>query len=157
MWAPKKTAGFVEVMQRYCSSPQNLVVDAGANIGWYCTLAVAFGCRCMAFDGNLEALQYLKMTKKLNGWSESQMRIVPALLSNTAHTTFDGWSVFNVMNDEASEGSQSKSGWFTTTTTTLNNMVTEQPIFLKVDVEGKCHQRRLSQYETGSTAGTVQS
>ena len=59
IWAPPETAILTSVLKKHCQNagqPQ-VFLDVGCNIGWFCSVAAAYGCSCMAFDGSAEGEQ----------------------------------------------------------------------------------------------------
>jgi FkbM family methyltransferase len=133
MWSPSETQVLLEILSRNCGQagkPQ-LLLDVGCNVGWFCSVAAAYGCKCMAFDGSLEATTYVKMTSQLNGWGK-RMSINAALVSNDTRVTFNGWTVKPSNTDAAS----SRNDAFTASSVRLDDVVKEPIVFMKVDVEG---------------------
>ncbi|GIL88483.1 hypothetical protein Vretimale_15326 [Volvox reticuliferus] len=121
----------VDIFSRFCgkSGPQ-LVLDVGTNIGYYSLLAAVFGCRVMAFDGNLEALAYMKISLAMNGFSD-RVKIVEALVSNVTDVQFDGFYA-NLKNNTSS---QTSPAYVTTRSVQLDDLVHQQALYAKIDVE----------------------
>lgn len=49
-----------------CTNSDALVVDAGANVGYFSLLAAAYGCRVVAFEPNVKARLYLEASAALH-------------------------------------------------------------------------------------------
>lgn len=133
MWSPTETQVLIEILSRTCGQfgmPQ-LLLDVGCNVGWFCSIAAAYGCKCMAFDGSLESTTYVKITSQLNGWGK-RMHVQAALVSNETGVTFDGWNVQRSSTSSASSSSDA----FTAASVRLDDVVKDPVVFMKVDVEG---------------------
>ncbi|GIL88558.1 hypothetical protein Vretifemale_16503 [Volvox reticuliferus] len=83
----------------------------------------------MTFDGNLETLDYLKMSLAMNGFSD-HVKVVEALVSNVTNVQFDGWNV------KSNSGASASPGYVTTRSVKLDDVVREPVLYAKIDVEG---------------------
>ncbi|GIL71153.1 hypothetical protein Vretifemale_1767 [Volvox reticuliferus] len=126
----RETNFAIAVFSRFCGKigPQ-LVLDVGSNVGYYSLIAAAFGCKVMAFDGNLEALDYLKMSIIINDFSD-RVNVMEALVSNVTEIEFNGWNV------KADSGANSSPAFVTTRSVKLDDVIHEPVLYAKVDVEG---------------------
>ncbi|GLC73340.1 hypothetical protein PLESTF_001365000 [Pleodorina starrii] len=116
------------------------VVKTGSNVGYYSLIAAAHGCKVMAFDGNLEALTYLRMSAALNGFSH-RITAVEALVSNVTDVSYDGWSAYRQEEGDGprpgDSGQAAGTSAFTTTKVVrLDDVVREPVLYAKIDVEG---------------------
>ncbi len=138
MWSPTETGILKEILTRNCGKlgkPQ-VLIDVGCNVGWFCSVAAAYGCQCMAFDGSVEATTYVKITSHLNGW-QNRMHIYSALVSNDTNVSFNGWNVKSGGSPAATPATSSgQDSPFTTASVRLDDVVKEPVVFMKVDVEG---------------------
>lgn len=116
----------------------NVVVNVGANIGYYICLAIQGGKRTIAFEPIPENLHFLLRNIKANGW-ESKAQVYPMALSNdvgiqeiygggTGASLIQGWS------------ENSKEDMLLIPVSTLNQVLMGQlqneKILFIVDIEG---------------------
>lgn len=76
-WEPDEVSLFLKLMDS-----SDLVINIGANAGYYCCLALNHGKRVLAFEPLKSNLNYLYQNIYLNGWSE-QIEIYPVALSDS--------------------------------------------------------------------------
>ena len=117
--------------------PGDTVLDCGANIGLFSSVAVQKGCKVYAFEPMPEAISYLREVKDMMG---ENLRICPYALSDK-----EGKAEFLVQNDDligASlfEGHNSVDKRYTVDVTTIDNFVDKFQLkrvdFIKADIEG---------------------
>ncbi len=140
MWSPGETTVLKEILVRNCGNPDKpqVLVDVGCNIGWFCSVAAAYGCKCMAFDGSVEATTYISITTQLNGWG-ARVQVYSSLVSNDTNVSFNGWNVQSGSTAPANATPATSSGQdtpFTTASVRLDDVVKMPVLFMKVDVEG---------------------
>lgn len=138
-WSPEETSNLIEILIRTCGQPDQpqLLVDVGCNVGWFCSVAAAYGCKCMAFDGNYEAVTYVRMTAALNGWS-GRVEARAALVTNDSSVVFDGWEVVRPGSNVTSRtnASDSLATAARMPSIRLDDVLSEPAVFMKIDVEG---------------------
>lgn len=68
VWAPSETLIFHHILSRGCVSGGKpaLVVDIGANLGYFSILALHYGCRVIAFEPQQRAVEYIKVSAALD-------------------------------------------------------------------------------------------
>jgi FkbM family methyltransferase len=73
-WEPQETALFLEL-----AAGADLVINVGANVGYYCCLALQAGKRVLAFEPLPSNLKHLYENVHRNGWAE-RCEIYPVAL-----------------------------------------------------------------------------
>ena len=63
---PKLTFGWHEATWRCCAAPGGLIVDIGANYGWFALYSLALGCEVVAFEPVPEFQEALRLGISLN-------------------------------------------------------------------------------------------
>ena len=106
---------------------------------WYSLLALAHGCRVVAIDGAADHLGYMNMSLALNGWLD-KARLYNAVASADREVFFNGWNAESASEDNVKGGyaqqNNSKSKSFASQTpVALDDIITEEVAYLKVDVE----------------------
>lgn len=78
-WGPLETSAFASVLQPDCvtSTGRALVLDAGANLGFFTLLAASHGCRVISFEPSPRLCAIIAASAALNGLSD-RIRIVNA-------------------------------------------------------------------------------
>ncbi|KAI8462835.1 MAG: S-adenosyl-L-methionine-dependent methyltransferase [Monoraphidium minutum] len=93
VWAPAESRLLVRVLAR--APPGSLLVDVGANTGYFSLLALALGHRALAVEPNPDHAPYLAALLARNGW-QARCRWVEAFVSDRPGTAaFDGWSGYD--------------------------------------------------------------
>mmetsp|Transcript_49297 Transcript_49297/g.81838 ORF Transcript_49297/g.81838 Transcript_49297/m.81838 type:complete len:445 (-) Transcript_49297:294-1628(-) len=64
---PSLTGTWIRGIQKCCAAPHGLVVDVGANFGWYTLLSLALDCAVVAFEPVRAYQDVLKLGVHLNG------------------------------------------------------------------------------------------
>ena len=67
---------------RCCQDGAGLVVDVGANFGWYTLYSLALGCRTLSFEPVLMWREVLRLGVALNRGFGARVRVVPRVISN---------------------------------------------------------------------------
>lgn len=119
-----ETKNLISVAGAYCQQGR-LVVDCGANVGLFTLVAASFGCRVLAVDANEVYLRFLRVSVALNRMDD-KVQILHGILSASRQVAFDGWYVNSATSKEIP----------LTPVYALDDLVTEPPLYLKVDVEG---------------------
>lgn len=73
---PEETAIVKKIMPH-----TDIFINVGANIGYYCCIALSYGKPVVAFEPIHHNLQYLLRNVKANGWN-SEIEVFPMALSN---------------------------------------------------------------------------
>ena len=106
----------------------NLMVDLGANTGYFSMMALNAGCRVVAFEPTAMHEGYLRLSAALSGRASS-FTLHQKLVGDVSgqHIPFDSWNV-----------ALSKRRGTTTTAETLrpDDAVREDVLYLKMDIEG---------------------
>ena len=116
--------------------PDDLVVDVGANFGFWALAAASRGCRVIAVEPVPETRARLAANAARNGLAE-RVEIVAAALSDA-----DGPLSISVPGGESGQasahpGGSGDSATFDVAATTLDGLLGDRPArFLKIDVEG---------------------
>lgn len=67
IWEPAETSLVLDICRS--APPDSLILDIGAQIGWYSLLAASQGVNAIAFDADDEPLYLLASSAALNGWN----------------------------------------------------------------------------------------
>ena len=67
---------------RCCQGGAGLVVDVGANFGWYTLYSLALGCRTLSFEPVPMWREVLRLGVALNRGFGARVRVVPRVVSN---------------------------------------------------------------------------
>jgi len=124
VWAEEETI----ILSTILKLQSGLVVDIGANTGYFTLLALSKGCPVLAFEPNAVHTQYLTESVKLNNFQSDLLKHHELFVSSTTHDVlFDGWSAY--------EGICETHKSTLTKTIALDSVISEC-LFLKIDVEG---------------------
>lgn len=115
--------------------PDDLFVDAGANVGAYTLLAGTVGARCVAFEPVPATFRALRDNVRLNGLQtrvRAEMCCLGRAAGRTAFTT-----CYDAMNHVLSERDPAHTEAIDVEVQSLDDALNgENPIALKIDVEG---------------------
>jgi FkbM family methyltransferase len=120
----------------YCTTPDSIVVDVGANDGLFSLLAGTRGCQVIAFEVQNACIEYARSAWRFNS-VEDKIRLIQQPVSNVSGLTFS-----------IPQGGQCSGGFAAAearkvagealTTITLDSVVRpdQKIVFLKIDIEG---------------------
>jgi FkbM family methyltransferase len=113
------------------AAPPPLVVDAGANLGYFCLFAAAYGCRVVCVEPQPHVRSLLELSVAINGFDDLV----------TVHSNFlaasEGEAAFmsEVFTSGESAVTKTRTG-MPVVSTTLDALVDEDVLLLKIDLEG---------------------
>ncbi len=143
-WEPDIAVAMRRALQGACS-PDKLVVDVGANVGYFSAIAAADGCSVVSFEPvprNVRALHasaraMLALRQQRQGglnWTIYRNAVSDVtggqVQLETAHATV------NAGNYKINTGGASVVGSFSATTVRLDDVIHQDVAFLKIDTEG---------------------
>ena len=80
---PKLTFGWHEATWRCCAAPGGLIVDIGANYGWFALYSLALGCEVVAFEPVPEFQEALRLGISLNPGFAQRARLYANVVYDT--------------------------------------------------------------------------
>ena len=131
-----------------------LVLDVGANTGYFSLLAAACGCRAMAFEPRTDMASFIQLSARFNGFGPNQLALYNKLVTHEKNVKFDGWnavSTAETLSGRAASGRGCRKGSkcateaaakdarmasFSENAVAIDELVSEDVLYLKVDVEG---------------------
>jgi FkbM family methyltransferase len=129
-WETWVSNAFAAEMQ---STKGAVVVDVGANVGWYTLLACKLGAKkVFAFEPNPRMVELLKMSVAVNGYKDR------VSITQAACLAYAGAAVFTVDPREVGGGHIGGAGAATSTVDTvrLDEVIPDRVDIIKIDVEG---------------------
>jgi FkbM family methyltransferase len=134
-FAPVETTLFREILENRCNKLNSkglppLVVDVGANVGYFSAYAASFGCRVMAFEPIPKIIRFLNLTILLNGLTDL-VEIYQGAVSES-----EGTSRASMNCAENGLSGVDSNGQFHIKTFALDDLVHEDVLLLKIDTEG---------------------
>lgn len=101
IWEPRETILAAQV----CSTaqPGDVMLDLGAQLGWYSLIAASWGLDVWAFEADLDNAQTLRSSAELNGWSEKIDVWVERIADGTKHVDAEHHYRFVKMDLEGAE------------------------------------------------------
>ena len=132
-YAPVETTVFRDLLENRCLSqyPPSLVVDVGANLGYFTNYAASFGCRVKVFEPLPRALRYINASLLLNGFGE-RATVIHAAASDTGGMAYISENCNNTGFSKVTE-----TGTVPVRTVRLDEEIEEEEVLLlKIDVEG---------------------
>jgi FkbM family methyltransferase len=135
IYAPAETAIFKHVLSNSCSrndSRRALVVDVGANLGYFSLYALSHGCRVLAIEAASELASVLNHSVRLNGWGQAvnDFRLFVNPVSNMERKVKFAFNKNHMGLSRLSEDGREVDA------ITLDNVLQEDVLLLKMDVEG---------------------
>jgi len=88
-FAPIETSIFRHILGNgVCgrAAPNNLVVDVGANVGYFSAYASALGCRVASFEPNQNPRRYLEASAALHDPHHLSWKVYPAAIGKEVYT-----------------------------------------------------------------------
>ena len=134
IWDTAETRLVNAVLSFGCRSGKSraLMVDVGMNTGYFSGMALAAGCRVVAFEPTKYHHPYALMTAMLSGHEKHfKLHKLAASDKTGEKIRFDDWSFVSSEKVKKSDDSLS-----TVTTIRVDDVVREDVLYLKVDVEG---------------------
>ncbi|KAL3927226.1 MAG: hypothetical protein SGPRY_002922 [Prymnesium sp.] len=129
-------------LSRSCCAAGGLVLDVGANFGYYSLYAAAMGCRVVAWEPVPAFRNFLRAAAQLNNLSHS-IHIRPTVVSDVSGETVqmqvpEGgiWGTASVDGLNVDPSIRSRSYRVSVKTERLDDVVSEQACMMKLDVEG---------------------
>jgi len=124
VWAEEES----KILSKILNLKKGLVLDVGANTGYFSFIALSKGCPVIAFEPNTIHTPYFMETMKLNNFPMDNLTHHELFVSSSKNDiAFDGWSAY--------EGVKNKYKNETVKTIAIND-VCDECLFLKIDVEG---------------------
>ena len=74
-WQPEISKRLLKALDRRAGTP-SLLVDVGANLGWFALLALSAGHRVIALEANPRNVQLLNRSAALNGFGPPRLQII---------------------------------------------------------------------------------
>jgi len=159
-YVPREQAIASAVMGPLCKQPLRgggshaapLVVDVGANTGYFSLLAAACGCRARAFEPRTDMASFIQLSARFNGWGPERLTLFNKVVTHEKNIKFDGWNAIasdqtlsagalrrcragsKCATDAAAKDSRMAS--FRNAAVGIDEVVSEDVLYLKVDVEG---------------------
>ncbi|MBT7958998.1 MAG: FkbM family methyltransferase [Akkermansiaceae bacterium] len=133
-FAEAETLLFQRILTQDCSN--KLVVDVGANIGYFTMLSLASGCRVVAFEPQPGARELIRQSLRLNYFNYEKITLLPGVVGThdgTGSISLDGeWGMRSMASDISSEKAS-------VSQFRLDRIIKEDVHLLKIDVEGFEH------------------
>lgn len=134
-----------KIMSTFCN-PAGLVLDIGANSGYFSLLAAASGCRAFAFEPVIDHVYFIELSAALNGFHD-RIQVFNKIVSNMKNVAFNGWVAsssdasfaMNADQQNKEKAEQEQSSMKTVSkgaTVAVDEVVKEDVLYMKVDVEG---------------------
>lgn len=136
IYAPSETAIFKYVLSNSkCSSNNSrraLVVDVGANLGYFSLYALSHGCRVLAIEAAPEMASILKHSVRLNGWNQTldEFRLFVNPVSDTERKVKFAFDKNHMGLSRLSNDGREMDA------IVLDKVLQEDVLLLKIDVEG---------------------
>jgi len=131
---------FQYLLEEKCATEDHLVVDLGANFGVFTTYSAVLGCRVIAVEAQPRLVDIVKLSLKLNG---VQQKV--DFLNNIVHSDKSAklrihynlktcWACSYV--EFAKDNQPDTEEQVTVAATTVNDIIKENVLLLKIDIEG---------------------
>ena len=141
IWDSRETEVAKEILQAGClsNSSTSLMVDVGANTGYFSAMALAAGCSVVTFEPTSYHEPYIRLSAHANGNSD-RLQIVQRLVSDTSGVDipFDTWNIAETAKwmNTSQRSYKSKEVIRTIPSTRIDDIVTTDVLYMKIDVEG---------------------
>jgi FkbM family methyltransferase len=117
------------------AAPNNLVVDVGANVGYFSAYASALGCRVASFEPNEQPRRYLEASAALHDPHHLSWKVYPVAIGKEekkAHFSQEGsWGFSHITKRKLMQV-----GDLEVQVVLLDSIVKEDVLLLKIDTEG---------------------
>ncbi|CAM6071095.1 unnamed protein product [Sphagnum tenellum] len=117
------------------AAPNNLVVDVGANVGYFSAYASALGCRVASFEPNQNPRRYLEASAALHDPHHLSWKVYPAAIGKEekkVHFTEErSWGVSHITKRKLMRVRDLE-----VQVVLLDSIVKEDVLLLKIDTEG---------------------
>ncbi|GAX85608.1 hypothetical protein CEUSTIGMA_g13023.t1 [Chlamydomonas eustigma] len=136
---------FFKLFEHHCVKPDgtpSLFVDVGANFGWFSVLAAAMGCRVLAFEPVPHFRAFLEYNLHLNNLQHlvdvraNVVTHVAGQMTKMVVPTTGIWGTASIDGLNADKNDKGATETLSVPSVTLNDLVKEDVLLLKVDVEG---------------------
>jgi len=144
VFAPSESSIFDYVLRDGCKrrnalGQPPLVVDVGANLGWFTLLAASYGCRVISFEILPKAVQLIRLSLELNHFTD-RVQLYHLGMSHisgnlTVYYNDNDWG-FSSLRPLVGVPDGEVEQKVLVPVSTLDLMVKEDVILLKIDVEG---------------------
>ena len=138
-------AALLEQNCKRSASKADLVLDVGANSGFFSLLAAAHGCRAFSFEPTSLLASLLNTSAIANGF-ERRLTVIQKLVTGDAEgVRFNGWNAVVAGEDLTTNGTpninlakkeMAKMEDMSGRTVSIDQLVDEDVLYLKLDVEG---------------------
>ena len=117
------------IMHKILIDQKGLVIDIGANTGYFSFIGLMHQCKVIAIEPNPIHTKYVKKTMEINNFSTDDFQHLELFVSSGKEDcAFDGWT--------GNEKIRSKTSPLTMVKTIALNDICSECLFLKIDVEG---------------------
>jgi FkbM family methyltransferase len=131
-FAPTETVIFRTILLGRCNetSKGELVIDIGGNLGYFTTYSAKMGCRVQSYEPVPSPRRFINLNTKVNG-VKNLVEVFPYAVSDVK-TKIKIW----VYEDDLGVSKVSNEGNLEVETAIINDIVKEDALIVKVDVEG---------------------
>jgi FkbM family methyltransferase len=130
-FAPTETVIFKTILKGRCNlSNPELVIDIGANLGYFSTYAAKMGCKVHAYEPVPSPRRFININAKVNQVS-ARIEMFPFAVSDVK-TTIKIW----VHEDDLGVSKVRSDGNLEVETAIITDIVKQDALIVKVDVEG---------------------
>jgi FkbM family methyltransferase len=128
---------------KLCASTEQVILDVGANSGYFTLLGLASGCKTVTFEPLEHFVDIINLSTELNGFSD-RMQIFNKVVSDSEKTKFNGWNALPLgesfseksSKNHAEAARNSDVNMKETNSITLDSVFQGDALYLKIDVEG---------------------
>jgi FkbM family methyltransferase len=129
VWSPTETSIFRVILKERDPRYDGVVIDVGANVGYFTILSASLGFRVLSYEPNPNPFLFVKLNIELNGLGHLIKAHNLGVSNRPSHfylSDSDDWSIATVVNSPG----------LLVNTTTLWHEINENVLLLKIDVEG---------------------
>jgi FkbM family methyltransferase len=125
VWAEEETI----ILSTILDIKKGLVIDVGANTGYFSFIALSKNCPCISIEANEIHTPYFMKTMDLNNFAKDDLTHYEYFVSHKkGDVLFDGWSGYENLMSKDSNNKLVK--------TIALDEICDECLFLKIDVEG---------------------